>query len=269
MQNSTRIEIKVEQAGVGSLLLWIPEAINSDKGNSAVYPRGTWTMNEGVFEQRVRHQDTVGPGNCPKIDDQTFECGGIHIPADNPVEWTTVLDTSGSTIRFSIELRNLGKTPIYKAGAAVCLKFEDADWWSDETTFVSSGGKLVSLSKLGRDAGQPNGFQAYLIAGQEYNHVFWREYWGFNRHRLDKPFMISQNTDREVCVGIDSERAHFLHSNPGNPCTDIMLNFGDVSPRGVSRASGFVWIRPGLAPELVNTWDNKVMQAMPHGTPDD
>jgi hypothetical protein len=138
-----------------------------------------------------------------------------------------------------------------KAGAAICLNFLGAAWWSDETTFVSSQGKIVCLGTVGRDTVAPEGNQAYLLEGHSYDNPLYTDLWGFNRTRIDKPFMISQNTEAKLCIGIQSENAYFLYSNPNNPCTDIMLAFGHVAPGVAAQASGTVWIRAGLAENVL------------------
>jgi len=61
--------------------------------------------------------------------------------------------------------------------------------------------------------------------------------------------MISENENNGICVGIQADRAYFLHSNRGNPCTDIMLSFGDTEPGALSHSEGKIWIREGRAAE--------------------
>jgi len=99
-----------------------------------------------------------------------------------------------------------------------------------------------SLAELGRNAGPNNGFEAYLLAGQSFDHVFYREFWGFNRHTLDVPVMVSEHGEAGLCVAISGPRAYFLHSNRGNPCTDIMLAFGDLEPGATAASAGRVEI---------------------------
>jgi len=249
--HSSRVEIATGIPNVGDLLLWIPEAICSDTGICAVYPVGTWETHEGRLEQRIVAAQSVGPGNCPKVDDHTFECSGIRIPADSPVEWRTIIERKGDAVDFALVLTNVGGSRIRKAGAAVCLRFLNPSWWSDRRTFVLANGRLLSLSTLGRSAGRPNPFQAYLVEGESYQNIFYREFWGFNPQGLDTPVMVSENAPAGRCVGIESERAYFLHSNKGNPCTDIMLAFGDIEPGVTAEARGRVWIEEGHARELI------------------
>ena len=250
--DSTCVEIEAQVPAVGSLRLWVPEGIATNTGISAVYPVGQWRQQGGKLVQRIPHEDSCGLGNFPKIDENTFECAGIRIPADSPVEWETDVGVGGRSVSFRIRLTNLGRQRLHKAGAAICLRFLNAPWWSDAATFVPSGGKLTPLADLGMEAGMPNSFQAYLVKGESYDNVFYREFWGFNRHRLDRPVMVSANSAADVCVGIQSDRAYFLHCNRGNPCTDIMLAFGDVEPAATAVAEGVVWIREGSPEDLLS-----------------
>ena len=89
-----------------------------------------------AWGQRVSAPDSIGPGNCSKDDPDTFECCGIRIPTDGPVEWGTIVEPTAHSVSFTIRLTNLGPAPLRKAGAAICLKFLDAEWWTDETTFA-------------------------------------------------------------------------------------------------------------------------------------
>jgi hypothetical protein len=250
---SSRIKITFGRSDIDTIRLWVPEAVNSDTGTSAVYPVGQWTaLENGGYLQRISGSNIVGPGNCPKIDENTFECVGIKIPADNPVEWTTAVFPNGDEVHFEIELHNLGKTILRKAGAGICLSFEKAEWWSDENTFAISDGRVVSLSELGRDAGTAEGFEAWLLKGQTYNHIFLNKFWGINKNRIDKACMVSEHSQAGICVGIESETAYFMHSNLGNPCTDVMLAFGDIGPGDSAKAKGKVWIREGTANQLLS-----------------
>jgi hypothetical protein len=81
--------------------------------------------------------------------------------------------------------------------------------------------------------------------------VFYHQFWGFNANRLDAPVMVAENPAANLCVQIAAERAWFLHSNRGNPCTDIMLAFGTIQPGQSAEATGRVSIRPGRAADLL------------------
>jgi hypothetical protein len=243
--NSCELIIAGPEA-VGDMRLWLPEAIMSNDGGSAVYPHGgPWERVGGRLVHRVDETGIYGGGNCPRIDEHTFECAGIRFPVESPVHWTTTLTPGASSVAFEIELTNVGGRPIRKACAAICLKFLQGAWWKDESVYVRSGGAVRSLAELGRDAGRPNAFQAYLLVGESFDNVFYQEFWGFSRYRLDTPVMVSEHAGAGLRVGITAERAHFLHSNRGNPCTDVAMAFGDLAPGATATTAGRVWIHPG------------------------
>ena len=58
--------------------------------------------------------------------------------------------------------------------------------------------------------------------------------------------MVSHNRLAGLCAGVEAERAYFVHSNGANPCTDMMLAFGDLAPGQTAEAQGQVWVRHGL-----------------------
>lgn len=232
--------------GVGEMRLWVPEGIMSEAGASSVYPRGgEWEGGAFRLSQQVNEDQLIGGGNCPLIDDHTFECCGFRFPLDEPVRWNTTVEARNGSVVFEIEITNTGGGTIRKAGAAVCLKFHEAGWWSDDRTFVVSGGEVKALAELGRGAGADDVFEAYLLEGAEFDHPFYRGFWGFNDHRLDIPVMASENPEAGTAVVIRAEAAYFLHSNRDNPCTDVMLAFGDVAPDETARARGEVRILRG------------------------
>jgi hypothetical protein len=248
--NSTSITVH-GRPEVGDILLWVPEDISSNTGCSAVYPKGgPWRKTGTGWTQEVTEDGIYGGGNCPRIDENTFECAGIRFPVDSPVRWTTTVTAGEDRVDFRIRLTNTGEKTIEKAGAAVCVKFLNPTWWSDNAVFVISGGKLRSLAELGRDAGLPNGFQAYLLEGEAIDHAFYREFWGFNEHRVDAPVMVSQHPDAVFSFAVLADRAYFVHSNPGNPCTDIMLAFGDIPAGETAESFGRIEFHPGSADSL-------------------
>ena len=238
---------------VGTLRLWVPEAIASNTGFSAVYPVGRWDAHGCDCEQTVSAEGLIGPGSYKRVDANTLESLGRRIPADNPVEWTTHVSAKDSAVNFTIALRNLGESIIHKAAAAICLRFLDAAWWSIDNVFVSSQGKLLPLAALDTNGQEPKEYQAYLVNGQSYDNIIYSKGWCFSQYTVDKPFLISQNTDERVCVVIRVENAYFVHRNRGDdgPCTDIMLAFGDIEPGKVAEASGCVRIKEGLAGDVV------------------
>jgi len=246
---TTEVVIRVPPP-IGDVRLWVPEAIMSNKGGCAVYPVGSdWKRDGNRLIHRVDRDGNFSGSNLHRIDDETLECAGVRFPKDNPVAWQTTLVADADSVKFDIQLTNLGQRTIEKAGAAVCLKFLNAPWWADEHTFVRSAGHVLPLAELGRHAGQPNGFEAYLLEGEAFDNGFYREFWGFNRNRLDAPMMVSQCYPAGLGVMIRADRAYFLHSNAGNPCTDVMLAFGNIQPGATASSAGSVEIVSGHAAE--------------------
>jgi len=246
-RNSTYVEIR-GRPEVGDILLWVPEGIMSNTGCSAVYPMGgPWRKIDAGWTQEVTGDGIYGGGNCPRIEEDTFECVGIRFPVDSTVRWTTTVTAGEDRVEFRIRLTNTGESTIEKAGAAICVKFLNSTWWSDNTVFVISGGKVRSLAELGRDAGLPNDFQAYLLEGEEIDHRFYREFWGLNEHRVDAPVIVSQHPDAVFSVAVVADKAYFVHSNPGNPCTDLMLAFGDLPAGETTEAGGRIEFHRGSA----------------------
>ncbi len=248
--NSCRLHL-TNVPHIGGILLWLPEGVMSNTGSSSIYPTGpAWKQDGNRWSHSVTEKDLFGPGNAPHVDETTIECCGIRFPEDSPVCWESVLEVDEASAEFSIHLTNTGNKTIHKASAAVCVRFLKADWWSDDTTFVLSEGRVRPLAELGRDAGQPNGFQAYLVKGQTYDHVFYHEFWGINRHTVDRPAFVSENRQAGVSIQVSAERAYFIHSNKGNPCTDLMLAFGDLEPGKSAVAKGRIRVREGLGLEF-------------------
>jgi len=249
--DSSQVVIDTGVARLGNLLLWVPEGACTDRGLAGAYPVGTWAEREGVLHESISGPAVFGPGNVNKVDENTLECCNIQFPAEGPVSWKSRVRVDGDTVHFDIRLTNAGQSRLAKAGTPICMRFLDGSWWSDEGTFVASGGRPASLAELGRDGGQKNDFQAYLLVGQSFGNVFYREYWGFSRHRLDGGPMVSECREAGMCVGIESESAYFLHSNRGNPCTDVMLAFGDLEPGSTASATGRVWVKAGSAADFL------------------
>lgn len=250
-------------APIGDMRLWVPEGVMSNTGCCSLYPLGgPWTKDGDSWRQTVSRDQLFGPGNAERIDEHTIDLVGVRFPVDSAVEWQTVVTPTPEAVVFTIRVTNVGPTPIRRAGAAICLKFFHADWWTDPHVFVQSDGAVRSLADLGRDAGSTNGvFQAYPMAGESFDNIFYHSFWGMNRHRLDAPVMVSEDADAGVCVGITGDRAYFLHSNKANPCTDIMLALGDIGPGETAQATGRVWVRRGRARDLLTA-----LHAPPHVT---
>jgi hypothetical protein len=266
VEDACAVILEAEQP-VGRLRLWLPEGISSNVGFSSVYPVGRpWQRTAAGWTQHITADCLFSGGNFVRVNEHTLECAGIQVPVDQPVEWTTSITSRGNTAWFSIRITNVGDKPIKRAGAAVCLKFVDADWWSPERVFVRSEGRVQSLADLDADeleglnqspadlampAGRADSFEAYLVSNHRYDNFFYQGFWGFNTHRLDDPTMVSEHPDK-VSVMISAPSAYFLHCNRGNPCTDVMLAFGDIAPGESKESWGAVSLSYGEASEALD-----------------
>ena len=241
LDTSTNIMLHAPEP-VGRIKLWVPEAIVSERGLSAVYPVGKpWEQHDGQWRQRVTEIGIIGPGNCPLIDERTFLCAGIRIGRDSMVRWETRVTPRPDGADFEIELTNTGRQIIQKAAAPICIHLVDgANWWSAERAYVMSEGKAAPLEQLGWTAGQPNSFQAFLLEGVTFDNVFYREFWGFNPNPVERATIVSEHTDGKHRVAVSTDNGYFVHCNKGNPCTDLMLAFGDVEPKQTAVARGRV-----------------------------
>lgn len=234
---------------VGRMVLWAPEGVMSNTGACAIYPVGQWERVDDGWRQHIEPATAFGSGNARVIDDQTMELAGIRFPKDQPVAWTTTVKVGRSAVALELCVTNRGSKPIERAGAAICLKFLDGAWWSDDATYAWSGGKLCTLSELGRTAGPDNGFEAWPLVGKEFDNLFYHQFWGISSRRLDAPVMISEHKAGRTCVMIQGSDAYFLHSNLGNPCTDIMLALGTIAPGQSATATCAVSVLPGIGIE--------------------
>jgi hypothetical protein len=231
--------------------MWCPEAVMSERGACAIYPVGAkWRRIGEAWEQTIGVQESFGPGNYSRRGDE-IEFVGIKFPVDSAVSWRTRLVTGPGRIEVEIRLRNEGRRRIRRGAAAVCVKFLEAGWWSDETTFAVSESRVKSLAELGREVGPDNRFEAYLLKGERFENPFYVGFWGFNRHRLDRPVLVSEHRVAGCSAVVAGEQAYFMHSNRVNPCTDIMLAFGDVEPAAEVVAHGFVAVEAKRGIEIL------------------
>jgi hypothetical protein len=248
-------QVEILGLPIGNLVLWVPEGIFSDTGASSVYPVGTTWIKEGDnLIQKINEKLLFGPGNCYRINSKTLECGNVLFPLDSPVVWKTTLTAQTESLEFKIELTNVGNRTIKKASAAVCLRFQEPYSWSYDKVFVLSGNKMKSLAGFKRVISLDSSCQAYMLRGESFNNVFYHKYWGINTSKIDKAIMISEFSDANSCVGIMSNSAYFLHCNKRNPCTDIMLAFGDIISGMTAKATGHIWFMDGKANDMLEEY---------------
>lgn len=248
------IDVRHEAFPQGACRIWLPEGIATARGFASIYPHSVTWQRDG---NRLRHRGSVeqvyGGGNFPEAEPGVLECAGVRMAKEPPVEWEVDCAIGENRVDFTLTVRNPNPEPLSAVAGAVCVKFLDAAWWSDETTHLVTTKGSRSIARLGRGAGMGNGFQAWLVEGEDYENRFYREFWGFNAERVVKPVWVSEGPGFSVVVGCDA--AYFIHSNPGNPCTDLAMKTGDLGPRESGSCSGFVEYRAG---ELDPGWYNGV-----------
>ena len=221
---------------IGEFRIWVPEGISSNTGTCCVYPTGgPWVHDGSTLTQDVQKD---GLGMVPD-------------PPECSIVWQSTVTARESSIDFGITLTNTGETAIEKAGAAICVKLNQAKWWSANDTYVLSGGKVRALSDFEWPQDQYPYLQAFLLVGESYDNPFYHENWGFSSHRLDKPIMVSEHSEANVCIAVTANHAYFLHSNQGNPCTDVMLAFGDIAPGETAESCGRILILEGKARDML------------------
>jgi hypothetical protein len=122
------------------------------------------------------------------------------------------------------------------------FRFREAAWWNDDVCFMKTADGIKRISDLGRTAGLPNKFQAWLLEGEDgdVGWVFAREFWGFNPTRLVAPIWAVHCEPADIRIIIRCESGHYIHSNAGNPCNDLSLKFGDMEPGASATCRGSV-----------------------------
>ena len=244
---------------IGEIRLWVPEAVMAVPGAAAIYPRGQpWRREGGSLRQVVENDEIFDKHQVRRLDNDTIEFHKMRLALAGPVRWESEVRRSDDGVSFTIRLTNRGTQTIRQAAAAVCVKFLDgAKWWNDDRVMGVFEGRLQPLSQLGRTESRfyrPNPFQLYLLRGQTFDNPFYRDVWGVNPHRLDRPLLISEHRAAGLCVVVSAQRAYFLHCNHSNPCTDLMLAFGDLGPGKTADATGQVSIRRGTAAQVLTNW---------------
>lgn len=228
---------------VGDLLLWLPEAIATERGFSSIYPRGEWQIEGHSAHQEVGTADLFKPGNFQITEDEV-ECAAIRVAREAPVSWTATAQVRGDRVSFSVTVRNEGNVTLRSVGAPICLKFLRGEVWSASEVRAHAHGQVRTLEQLGDVAGKVPGFEAYLLCGRTYPNRFYEEFWGFNPNCVDGPELVTDCPTAGVRVGIRAQRAIFVHANRLNPCTDVMLDFGDLAPGASATSEGVVWLEP-------------------------
>jgi hypothetical protein len=226
---------------VGACQLWLPEAVSTQRGYALVYPRGMeWRRDGATLTQQGAADHAFGPGNFPEVAPGVLECAGIRSVKERPLDWQARCRFGDDRLDYSLTVSNPHEMTLAKVAAEVCFKFLDGSWWSDDQCHFLTVEGPRTIAQLGRSAGQHSSFQAWLMAGESYDHPFVREFWGYGAARAASPVWVSRCQRANCSVVVGCEAAYFIHSNAGNPCTDLALKSGDLPPGGTATCSGYV-----------------------------
>jgi hypothetical protein len=227
----SEVVFRHDRFDIGTCKLWLPEGIMTVYGSACVYPHGMdWHRDGNRLSQEAREEQLFGPGNCNEVEPGTLECCGIRFPKAPPLPWTATYEFLESKVEFSLTTRNPHRDMLSKVVGLLCFKFMDAPWWSDDDCFLLTRNGIRTISDLGRTAGLPNRFQAWLLEGETTEHPFTTQFWGVNPTRVCAPLWVVRCREAGCCVVVRCDSALYAHSNAGNPCNDLALKFGDLKP---------------------------------------
>lgn len=231
-----------DRFNTGRCQLWIPEGFATVRGFSSIYPHHVdWQQEDSTYTQQAGVESAFTSGsNFVEVEPGVLECAGVRSLKEKPVRWSTRLVFGEDRVDFSITVKNPNDTPLEKVAAALCFKFLEGDWWSDDTAFLLTSDGIKSISDLGRMGGAYNGFQAWLVDDESYDNPFYTDFWGFNSVRVTKPVWVSRCEEAGCSIVVACDAAYFIHSNPGNPCTDLAMKFGDLEPGTERTCAGYV-----------------------------
>lgn len=243
---------------VGTCRLWLPEAVSTDHGLASAYPHGMdWQRDGDSLSQEATIEQAFGPGNIYEVEPGVLECCGIRMRKEKALPWRASYHFDDYRVDFSLSIFNPHQETLPKVAAEVCFKFMDGNWWRDDICYLLTTDGVRTIAQLGRAGGQPNTFQAWLLKGETYDNPFTREFWGFGDARVAAPLWVSRCEEAGCSVVVGCEAAYFIHSNAGNPCTDLALKFGDLAAGGFAKCAGYV--------ELTEKSVNQIFEELKEG----
>jgi len=239
VSDTSEVILTHDRFPIGPIKLWVPEAVKCEAGASGVYPRGmAWSDRDGVLAQQCTLEQCFGPGNYEEVAPGVLECCGIRYPNGPPLPWRSEVEAGDDRIDYALTVTNPHDHPVKNVSAAVCIVFRDAPWWNDDDCYMMTADGVKSISDLGRSAGLDNGFQAWLLEGETCNAEFTVRFWGFNPTEVTKPVWVVRAAEAGCSAVLSCSSATYIHSNPGNPCNDLSLKFGDIWPGGEATVRG-------------------------------
>jgi len=246
------IEFNHDRFQVGACRLWLPEALITGRGSACVYPQGmSWRRDGQVWRQGAGVEQAFGPGNWAEVEPGVIETCGIRTLKERPLAWRSECLFGEDRLDFRLTVTNPHRETLAEVCAPVCFKFLEANWWSDEVAYMLTAEGVRSVAQLGRDAGLPNQFQAWLLEGETCENPFFVQFWGFGDARALVPVWVSRCEPAGCSVIVGCEAACFLHSNAGNPCTDLGIKYGDLEPGASVTREGYVELTPRSVHEIL------------------
>ena len=194
----------------GLWYLRLPEQIATDKdAKTGPYQAGmnwTRTMHGWKFDE------------CPIV--------GLKGTAE-----ATISSSSADTIDFSMSVHNQSPVSWKRALAWLCFNHSYAMTYYRYRNFVCGDTGILTTP--------PKAMEHYCLPRHD------RDWWTRGDIDPTAPFIgtscMAAESEEPFCVAIAAERAIMIGQNPGWPCTDIALFFGDVAPGGTSATKGKIY----------------------------
>lgn len=214
--------IKHHKFPKGFWYLRLPEQISTDKdAKTGPYQVGmNWS----------RRNDGWQFGSCPIVGLDGV-VGGMICPKD------------ADTIVFSITVGNHSQNTWPRALAWLCFNHSRAKEYYQYRNFVCHGTKIMTTS--------PRVMEHYCLEGHD------RDWWTRGAIAPTEALIGTRcrsENQQDFCVAIGAEKAIMLGQNPGWPCTDIALFFGDVLPGNSVTVTGQVYFRKGDPDQILNAY---------------
>ena len=230
-----------DRLDVGVYRLWLPEAVGTEHGSAGTYPHGmTWQRDGNTLRQEATVDQVFGPGNVHEVEPGVLECCGVRSRKEKPVPWTSSYRFGEDRVDFTLTVRNPRGETLDKVSGKMCFWFMEGGWWDDSVCWLLTRDGPRTIADLGRAGGLPNTFQAWLLEGETYDNPFTHEFWGINATRAVAPVWVSRCEKAGCSVVVSCEDAYYIHSNAGNPCTDLAMKFGDLAPGQEATCSGCI-----------------------------
>lgn len=214
--------------------LRIPEVMGSDEGFVSRFdPRGAaWRQIEDRWEYHINLPPAARvEGNPDKAWLHPF--GHVIIRGEFAV--------NDDTVEFSLTFRNVGDIPWKRAYAWLCLRHPKMpEFDSLANVYVVGPSGPTSLTALPGDADHQHCI--YLVENKDSTHCFVDgrspHTWLRSPTRVRQGIIMTHHPEKDTVVALEVDQPLFLARNLSNPCTDIAMDLGDVSPGKECQWSG-------------------------------